>query len=365
MNLLHISREQLISEVYESKKMMYRLMNLPKEVQSYLSISLLPYLSLICDGIDSLFESNGTVFLSDFEDINKISFTKIIGKTRASSKLLTDKRKINQAINILEKDIINFSDQLKKDYSEEEMTYVNIFGQEDLGIYYFKNKPFANTSQLTLYIKSLDSDIMKVGNHLYNLSIQISSCISVFLSNLEGDNLEKLRKEDFITEVCPKDFKYKDYIFSEEIHRNIFNDENDKNISLFLLNTQCQLNFSINILNMLIDDHPLKFRIQFLIYYYSVQALEFAFSAGLSRLDNNQQDTIRKVIDKKNEIFKSNTFRNNLFHYKLSEENIGLTNKDIFESMVEKQTYVNFNELLCIIYNEMSEIEELIEELIY
>ncbi len=114
MDLLHVSRVQLISEAYESKKMIYRLTNLPRDVQSYVSTSLLPYLSLICDGIDSLFENNNTVLSSEFEDINEISFTKLIGRTRASSKLLTDKEKINRAINILDKEIKTFSDELKK-----------------------------------------------------------------------------------------------------------------------------------------------------------------------------------------------------------------------------------------------------------
>lgn len=365
MDLLHVSRVQLISEAYESKKMIYRLTNLPKDVQSYVSTSLLPYLSLICDGIDSLFENNDTVLSSEFEDINEISFTKLIGRTRASSKLLTDKEKINRAINILDKDIRTFSDELKKDYSEEQINFVNTFGQDDLGIYYFKNKPFANTSQLNLYIKPFNSKIMDVGDDIYKFSMQVGSYIGSFLSNFEGDTLEKLRQEDYITKVDQNDFKYKDYIFSEEIHRNIFNDKIDKRISLYLLNIQCQLNFSLNILNMLIDNHPLKFRIQFLIYYYSVQALKYAFGSDLERLDNDHQDIIRIAIDKQNEMFKSNTFRNNLFHYKLSAENTGFINNNYFESMVKKQTDTNLNELLIMIYNEMYKIEELIGELIY
>ena len=127
MDLLHVSRAQLISEVYESKKMSYRLINLPRDIQGYVATSLLPYLSLICDGIDSLFEANNILPSSEFEDINEISFTKLIGRTRASSKLLTDKAKINKAINILDKDIRNFCDELKKDYSEEQIAFVNMF----------------------------------------------------------------------------------------------------------------------------------------------------------------------------------------------------------------------------------------------
>lgn len=93
MDLLQISRNQLISEVYESKKMICRLINLPRDIQGNISISLIPYLSMVCDGIDSLFQTEESiVFSSEFEDINGKSFTTLIKKVRASSKLLTDKK---------------------------------------------------------------------------------------------------------------------------------------------------------------------------------------------------------------------------------------------------------------------------------
>lgn len=64
MDLVQVSRSQLISEVYECKKMLYRLINLPEDVLSNISNSLLPYLSMICDGIDNLFQTEDSVVLS-------------------------------------------------------------------------------------------------------------------------------------------------------------------------------------------------------------------------------------------------------------------------------------------------------------
>ncbi len=55
-----------------------------------------------------------------------------------------------------------------------------MFGQDDLGIYYFKNKPFANTSQLNLYIKPFNSKIMDVGDDIYKFSMQVGSYIGGF-----------------------------------------------------------------------------------------------------------------------------------------------------------------------------------------
>ena len=365
MNLLDVSRAQLIREVYESKKMIYRLISLPSETQGYVSTSLLPYLSMICDGIDSLFKEDNIALSSDFEDVNEISFTKLIGRTRASAKLLTDKEKINKAINILGKEITNFCHELKKDYSQEQIDFVNMFGQEDLGIFYYKNKPFANSSQLNLYIKPLNSNIMKVGDDIYKFSMQLGQYIGSFLSDFEGDILEELKREHYLRKVDSDDFKYADYIFSDEKHRNIFNDKNDKRLALYLFNMRCQLNFTLSILNEVLDNHPLKFRIQLLTYYYSVQALKYAFGSDVHTLDRKHQDMIGKVVEKHNEVFKNKTFRNNLFHYKILVEGSGKIDNNYFESMVKEETSVDLNELLIIVYKEMHKIEELIEEIIY
>lgn len=365
MDLLDASRAQLISEVYESKKMIYRLISLPSDTQGYVSTSLLPYMSLICDGIDSLFKEDNIALSSGFEDVNEISFTKLIGRTRASAKLLTDKKKINKAINILDEEITNFCNLLKRGYSQEQIDYVNMYGQADLGIFYFKNKPFANTCQLNLYIKPLNSDIVKVGGDVYKFSIQVGQYIQGFLSGFEGDTLEEIKRENYIRKVDNADFKYTDYIFSDEKHRDIFNDKNDKGLALYLFNMQCQLNFSLSILNVVLDNHSLKFRIQLLTYYYSVQALKYAFGSDMQRLDRKHQDMIGKVVDKHNEVFESNTFRNNLFHYKISIESLGKIDSNYFESMVKEETSVDLNELLIIVYKEMYKIEALIEEIIY
>ena len=47
---------------------------------------------MICDGIDSLFQTEDTVLSSKYEDINEICFTTQFQKIRASSKLLSDKK---------------------------------------------------------------------------------------------------------------------------------------------------------------------------------------------------------------------------------------------------------------------------------
>ncbi|MCS1383549.1 hypothetical protein ACIQXG_21870 [Lysinibacillus sphaericus] len=366
MDLLQVSKSQLISEVYECKKMIYRLTNLPKNIQSNISNSLLPYLSMIVDGIDSLFLTEDTIVLSSkFEDINGESFTKLIKKIRVSSKLLTDKKKLRTSIEMLDSEIKKFHQELIKDYTEEQLVYVKAFGQDDLGVFYYKNKPYANSSQINLYIKPFNSSVGEVGKDVFKFSMQVAMYINEFCSVLEGQTLPNLKREDYITNVDCEDFIYQDYIYSEEKRRNIFNNFIDERVSLYLLNMQCQLNFALNILDLLIDEHPLKYRIQLLIYYYSVQAIGFASESGYLEVLEEHQETITAVIETHKRIFKCSTFRNNLFHYRLSQEITPSLSKNYFEIMVETLTSVSLENLLTTVYKEMNIVEKLIKEIIY
>lgn len=366
MDLVQVSRNQLISEVYECKKMLYRLINLPKDVQSNISNSLLPYLSMLCDGIDNLFQTEDPVVLSSkFEDINGKSFTTLIKKVRASSKLLTDKKNLRISIKMLDSETKKFHDDLIKDYNEEQLAFLKAFGQNDLGVFYYKNKPYANSSQINLYIKPFNSSVGEVGKDIFKFSMQVATYINGFCSVLEGHTLPHLKQQDYITNVDCEDLISLDYIYSEEKQRNIFNNVIDKEVSLYLLNMQCQLNFALNILDLLVDEHPLKYRIQLLIYYYSVQAIDFASSSGYLEELEECQETITAVIEAHKRIFNSSTFRNNLFHYKLSTEIDPSLSKNYFEIMVETLTSVSLENLLATVYKEMDIAEKLIKEIIY
>lgn len=370
MDLLSISRLNLISEVYESKKMLIRLINLPEEIQSLVSISLTPYLSLICDGMDSLFKVDEKKSSECFSDIKGKSFTYLIAKTRASSKLLTDK-KIEKALGIIDKNIKRFNMTLRNGYLEKELTHVIENGQPDLGVYYHQNKPFANTSQLFIYLEGfleifdcVDS-LEKVGPIVQEFSMKQVQYINCILSELEGKQLDIIQRENCIIELDKLDFKTKDYIFSQEEYRNIFSNVLDKRISLYLFNVLCQLNFSMLLLKKLINSHSLRYRIEFLNYYYSVQAIKYVYNKESENLDNSLKNEMVTIIDFQNILFSNNALRNNLFHYCLSEDNLDMEVKsDYFISMVEFQTERDFDEVLLVIRNEMKKIAKLIETMI-
>lgn len=264
---------------------------------------------------------------------------------------------------MLDSEINKFHDLLINDYNVTQLKFIKAFGQDDLGVFYYKNNPYANTSQLNLYIKPFNSK--EAGKDAMKFSMQVTKYINEFCSILEGHILPRLQQVDYITSVNSEDFIHQDYIYIEDKYRNIFNNTIDKAVSLYLFNMQCQLNFALYILDLLLDEHPLKYKIQFLIYYYSGQALDFAFRSG--RLDELEEykKTITGVIEKHQTIFKDNTFRNNLFYYKLTDE-INISKSETpFHSMVETITSVPLENLLTIVYKEMSTVEKLITKIIY
>lgn len=55
-----ISLTELMIEAIEAKKLLYRVLNCPKDMQALISMPLVPYLSLICDGLDSFLGSSGS-----------------------------------------------------------------------------------------------------------------------------------------------------------------------------------------------------------------------------------------------------------------------------------------------------------------
>jgi len=127
LNLLDVSKRQLLYELYESKKMIFRILRLPVKSQSLVSMSIPPFLSLLCDGIDKLFSEDNSKISEEFGLINEISFTKLMSQNRASIKLLTYK-KISKAIKKIDKQLLSFNNALTKDYNILQKCYVSVFG---------------------------------------------------------------------------------------------------------------------------------------------------------------------------------------------------------------------------------------------
>ncbi|CDO04203.1 hypothetical protein BN988_02753 [Oceanobacillus picturae] len=370
MNLLDISRRQLLYELYESKKMIYRILNLPVKSQSLIAMSISPFLSLLCDGIDNLFSEENSKLSESLGLIDEVSFTKLMSQNRASIKLLTDK-KISNAIKIIDKQLLSFNNALTKDYNILQKGYVSIFGQPDLGVYYYKGVAFANTSQLSIYQdmfrKITNDDITdnRLGPIIRDFSEIQSSYIKTFTSQIEGNLLPKIDSEKCKVNIIDSNFSEKDFIFLNEAKRNIFMNSDDKNSTLYLFNLKCQLSFSLKIIPRIIErDHSLRFRIEMIVYYQSVKTIEFLIKKNKFPFNNITKEIIDNMLMDSHRIFLDNNLRSNIYHYRFSEDNaqMEMTN-DFFISMVEFQTQQNFNDIFSIIENDMEKLIEVLDEI--
>jgi len=183
------------------------------------------------------------------------------------------------------------------------MTFIENVGQADLGVTYYGEKSISNTSQLYLYINPLNSDITKMNDDVFQFSSQITKYINIVSIKLESTLLSQLNKENIVTTIDRSLIDVEDYIYSEEKHRDIFNNLLDKGMSLYLFNMQCQLNISLHILDNLISEYLLKYRNQLLIYYYSVQALYFVYNDKQAELPKELKTSINTIINTHRNIF--------------------------------------------------------------
>lgn len=369
MNLLDISRSQLLSELYDSQKVMYRILNLQSESQILISMSISPYLSLLCEGIDRLFSDDDLKRSEKLGEIEGISFTELMTKNRASMKLLTDK-KINEALKKIDKQIIDFNNVLTKDYEGLEREYISRCGQPDLGVYFFKGIPFLNTSQVLIYqdmfIKMTDNNIdgVKLGQINRDFTFTQVKYISLLVSENEGDILPT-NKEECKVNISDKDFSDKDFIFFNEVKRDVFTKHSDKGIILYLFNLRCQLSFALMIVPQIIDrNSSLRYRIEMIVYYQTVNTIKFLINKNRFPMDNDQKKIIENIIVEFDSIFLNNSLRNNIFHYEFSEDNVGmkLTNNYFF-SMIEFQTKQSFEDIFNTIEKSMLKLVEVLDEI--
>lgn len=370
MSLLVISRKQLLFELYESKKMIYRIINLPSESQSLISMSISPFLSLLCDGIDSLF-SEGELKLSEsIGKIDNISFTKLMTQNRVSIKLLADE-KISSAVNIIDEQIKNFNNALTDDYGEVQKKFISLFGQPDLGVYFFRGTSFSNTSQLSIYQdmfrKMTDNNIndRRLGPILRDFSAAQASYINSFVSQTEGSLLPIINVEDCNIDINDSDFSEKDFIFYNEEKINIFTKYTDKEIILYLFNLKCQLSFALKIIPEIIDrKSSLRFRIEMITYYQSVKTIEFLLKKNKIPLNKKVEKIVEGILIDFKSIFLGNSLRSNIYHYKLSEDNLKMSlDNDFFISMVEFQTKRSFNLVFENIEKNMRELVGILDEI--
>ncbi|BDR57447.1 hypothetical protein [Xylocopilactobacillus apis] len=362
MDLLYLSRAQLISDLIEAEKLIYRIINLPKMTQSILSICIFPILSLICVGVDDLFSEKDLKLSKDLGLNDQIDFTKLLAKSRSSLKLYTDS-KGGKAIKKVEKQQKKFYKELQKGYSDLQKSYISLFGQEDLGVYYYKGLPLANTNQTTIYFDAFDSEIKKensIERVIEQFSKNQSYYINLVVREFEDSRIEKFEYEKCESKILDSEISNQDFFFLDEDRRNIFTNSDDKFFSLFLFNLKCQLSFSLNVIPLIISENSsLRYRLEMLVYYQAMKKLEFIEKEnpfmGI--------EFVSDLLEKFECIFSNNNLRNNIYHYNLSKDNDQMEIKeDIFISMVEFQTGIKFKDVFDSIERDTAKLIKILEK---
>ena len=372
-----ISLTELMIEAIEAKKLLYRVLTCPKDMQALISMPLVPYLSLICDGLDSFLGSSGSSS-KEFEDILGVPFTKLIRNSRSSVKLLSDKKKLAKINKILK----NVSDQnnelLRLGYGEIQLDFIELFGQADLGVFSYLGTPYANTFQISIYFTDIlfhNIDYIKskeeMDNHIKNAMIHFSSSLARYISSASQPFEEKwgvqFEKDEVNSDLNIDYFSATDYFYSDENRRNVFTDRMDKEIQLHLFNSLCQLNYIGHVLVRLLGpSNALFVRIKLIAYLSAVMSLENLYSSNIM-LEDPLEKRVNEIIKNKEMLFEKESYlRNNIFHYKIVglDESLFDNTANILATIIEAKSNYTIDNFISEIDCEIDIITQLISELI-
>lgn len=365
MKISKASRSLLLSELYESKKMIFRIVNLPEPAKNYVIMSVSPFLSLLCVGIDDLF-SDDSKLSEGYGSKHKLDFANLVAKNRSSIKLLTDKN-ISKAITIIDQHIFEFNMHLQKNYNWIQKSFISMFGQPDLGVYYYKGIPFSNTCQMSIYTDMFHTTADRnFGEVIRDFSELQFSFINQMVLMLEDKKLPRIEGNKLKSNLDYDDFSSRDFIFYNRKKRNIFVNIEDKSLALFLFNLKCQLSFVINILPSIVSfENSLKYRIEMITYYHSVKTITFLIKKGRFPAKPESKTILDRILSNFNNFFSENNLRNNLYHYELSKDNLSMNfSGNYFVNMVEYQTKQNFDSVVNIMTNDIIQTIEVIDKIL-
>ena len=355
-----ISYKELLIEVQEVYELMHKLTNSDVEITSYISTSLIPYLSFVCDGLDYFHAGTNKVHSSWYNDIEGNSVQKLIQENRSALKLYSDYKR-NKVIPTLEDDTALFNKFLFDDYNLIQKAYIKLFGQHDLGIYFFKEIDYANTYQLFKNVKTFyinNNEI--IGPVMKEFGIVLANYIS-------KASIYPVRKTPNKIFSLTDNFTHQDVYFKDSKRFNAFNSTEEKYWRLFLYNYYCQNNFIRNIFPVVLGvRRNFYYRMKFCTYLLSIKGLDLLANkvpkitevySGINELINARETIVPIKSD----------LRNNLFHYNV--ENIPYEAFDekgnIFKQMIEYSVMTSFEEFDNQIDQELDKYQKLISQILF
>ncbi len=361
-----ISYIQLLNESIEIYEILFALIKLDKEIIGLLSIPMIPFLAFVVDGIIQFFPENFDFSENDL-NLDSGSFKKLIGKIRVGHKLLSDKRNSQKRNIVRRKQNKNYKN-LTSDYNDIQNLVIKLFGQEDFGVFRYKNIDFATNIQGYLYLDTLsnnDTYTDKKGEMLTQLLSSLSSLLSSFVIGSQS-SLNYEINTNLSIDANIKDFELSDYFLFDVRRKSIFNDKTNAEVQVLLHSHLCQLNFLWKVLpNVFGKQFQCLLRFRLITFLESIKVLN-DFINHEPQL-SIYKDTLLQVIDgKAYNLLSRSRIRNNVAHYQLIGYNPEIfTNKNSLVSIIEFELKETFRAFYDDFENEYSKVTDLFYEILF
>lgn len=359
---------ELMLENEEMLKMFVKMRNSNEEVVSYISQGLIPYISMLVEGNNSLLGG-----IDVYSEIDGKQFEKIIKKTRVRAKLYSSER-LAKSLKFIDSTLQAIEFDLTHNYNSIQRMFIQIFGQEVLGVFDYKDKNILNNFLGYGYCseffdvqrnENLQNSIN--GADIKEFASNASNYISSMYSIYDIDKTEKIINDESKFDIELNELSMNDYYLIPSKKRNFFNKKDiELSVFIFLFNIKCAINYSILILPKLINPKSSLFlRITLIVYISSIESLEKLRQNTKRKTGSHEfKELIEGLIDRKRQ-FISQELRNEIFHYEfsisaLSEINKGSRNP--FIHLVEKRLGLSNQHIQKKIESEFQNIVQLIDD---
>ncbi|KAF3302731.1 hypothetical protein FPV21_00420 [Carnobacterium sp. PL12RED10] len=371
MELLQETSFILLSqESVEVKQIIYQLVNSRFKQQDQLNISILPFLSSICDGWLTFFKSQNIEI--EIPSIENVPFDRLVKSTRVSYKLYSDK-KHNKISSQLQKDGLKRMDLLQTDYNFIQKLVVKLLGQKDLGVFTIDGSPYGNTSQLNIYLDKIlniksTASLSDLEKNSFLFLTKYSEYIASFINSVVTQTSNSSIDENKSLSLDSNKFEHKDYFFYDEQRKNLLSGVLPKDAQLFLFNIFCQNNF----INDVIPDvfqisGPFFYRSKLQTYLISINCLSLILKKHSRSINESQFHTIQHLLEEKEKYFTfENKLRNNIFHYGIQEIPVSIfkDSKHHFEEMIEYSVDIDFERFMAKINQSFTIMNQMLSDLI-
>ena len=324
-----------------------------EDFASVFFMGIIPYISIWIDSTSEFFKQmNIEIYTTEDKELVK--------EIRSKIKMYNEKIKKNVEKSNL---IYEFHNSLFKSTSKYKFIRIlNLY--DDFGTYLSNNKYIGNTYLYNWYYGC--SRKKEIGNMdiIREKSYKIGEILGSTLQIL-GEFFDKDSKKILLDNKL--EISYKDYNLSNRSSK-IFNNTYDKDITLILFNILCSINFVLYFLNNILPkDNFLYFRIKYNCYYYSMYSLNKIID--YNKINKYDSYTLESKINKlkiEDRIVR-NRFRNCMSHYQVT--NYDLEEDEIlldvpFYGLIEKYFGKDFNSLNREIYEKLTELSNILEDLI-